>query len=117
MLLAIAIRLLFYKSVHHFLPPFAVNNSNYSRKPLTARSIEDAMSNTIPPRSHVDRNMAGEEDSLPHDILLHEHDLAGGPPFTVSTANQHFDRFDASNERLEPANSLEDLTSQCMAPP
>ncbi|RYO87317.1 hypothetical protein DL764_008872 [Monosporascus ibericus] len=99
----------------------SVNNipfRNCLRKPLTARSIEDAMFDTIPPRSHVDRNIASEkEDPALYDLSSNEHDFFGKPSFMESAADQHFDRVDARNERSESHKGLDDLMRQYTAPP
>ncbi|RTE68247.1 hypothetical protein BHE90_017377, partial [Fusarium euwallaceae] len=91
---------------------------NCSRKPLTACPIEDAMSDTIPSRSNVDRNIASEEENSAGNSFFNELNFFGTPSFTKLAVDQYFDRFDARNERRSDSDkNLKDLTSQDTAPP
>ena len=75
------------------------------------------MSDTIPPRSDVDRNIASEEENSTGDFFFNELNFFVTPSFTELAVDQYFDRLVARNERSESGEGLEDLTSQDTAPP
>ncbi|KAI8710435.1 hypothetical protein NCS52_01573700 [Fusarium sp. LHS14.1] len=75
------------------------------------------MSDTIPPRSDVDRNIASEEENSTGDFFFNEPNFFGTPSSTELAVDQYFDRLVARNERSESGEGLEDLTSQDTALP
>jgi len=70
------------------------------------------MSDMAPPRSHADRNAAGEQKDAPlPDLSSNECDYFGGPWSTELASDQHFDRFDERIEHSESDN-VQDLMPQ-----
>lgn len=69
-------------------------------------------------RSHVNRNVAGEqEDPFFHDPSSNENDYIGEPWFPELVVNQHFDPFSERNELLETDAALQDLAHRYPVPP